>query len=76
MVVVDGVVQEPGKSYTVSGTDITFTNINDGSVVYVSDFAAVGYRILDDINVSRWINTSTCAIGHKQDDRVYSGTYL
>ena len=76
MVVVDGVVQEPGRSYTVSGTDITFTNINDGSVVYVSDFAAVGYRILDDINVSRWINTSTCAIGHKQDDRVYSGTYL
>jgi hypothetical protein len=76
MVIVDGVVQEPIKSYTVSGNTITFDAIYEGSTVSVVDFSSLDYRILDDIRISRWVNTSTCAIGHKQNDRVYSDGYL
>jgi len=76
MVIIDGVVQQPYVSYTTSGSTINFANVTPGSDVHIINFASANYRLLDDIKVSRWINTSTCAIGHKQTDRVYSGTYL
>lgn len=76
MVIVNGVVQKPYTSYTVTQNDITFSEVVDGSEVNIFDLSSANYILLDDIFASRWINTSNCAIGHKQNDRVYSELYL